>query len=404
LLSPAHSKYVSKSRWIKKMLKYIDLGADKQLNEVVFAGSHDAGVTEGESHAQTQSLDIFGQAAAGVRFFDVRVAAKDDASNLRSFHAPKAKGTQFSPTGQTLKGASMGSVWGMTLKDILMGAKNFVMSAEGAGEFIFLKFDKCTGWYAIANMCREVLGRNLYIGTGNINTKTLSSLSGKVICAFMTEGYAELCRMDGIAGSGAPSNRDQPGYGITHIKNLSKPPAGYVHDFEGLQYWGAGGTSVMNPRGYDSKTKENVKTQTSRLAKAATGIKDKFERKGLRRRKVLKTTGCEAANPNAMGMMYWTSTGVFGNIQQRDAHMWEGKQVGGLDAIWNAGFSAYFEQVLPGNIGFDFGSGGALKLFMPNIVMIDFSSPEKCEHIYFLNKMAAVQIAIATQKLNEKWG
>ncbi len=55
---------------------YIELGPDKQLNEIVFAGSHDAGISGGGSNAKTQSLDILGQAQAGVRFFDVRVAAQ----------------------------------------------------------------------------------------------------------------------------------------------------------------------------------------------------------------------------------------------------------------------------------------------------------------------------------------
>ena len=382
------------------MVKYIELGSDKQLNEIVFAGSHDAGITEGSGHAKTQSLDIFEQAAAGIRFFDVRVAAKGDPKNLRSFHAPGTKGKASSSSGQTLKGASMGSTWGMTLNDILMGAKNFLMSAEGAGEFIILKFDKCTGWSAIADMCRQVLGRNLYVGGGNINTKKLHELSGKVICAFMTPGYTEFYKND-IVRMDAPAPQNVSGWGITHIKNLYKPPAGYDPNFNGLQYWGAGGTSVMNPGGFSSKIKENIKTQKSILQKAAVGVKDKTVRKGLSKK---TTPGCSAANPNAVGMMYWTTTGVFKNIRERNSAMWDRDQLRGLDEIWNAGFGAYLEQALPGNIGFEFGSGGALKMFMPNIVMIDFSSPEKCEHIYYLNTIASVQLAMATQKLNDKWG
>lgn len=383
------------------MPKYIDLGADKQLNEVVFAGSHDAGITEGKGHAQTQNLNIFEQAKAGVRLFDIRVAAQGSRDNLRAFHAPKAKGDQFAMQGQKLAGESMGSTWGMTLRDILKGAQNFVMSSEGAGEFIILKFDKCTGWHAIANLCREVLGRNLYTGTGNLNTAKLSSLSARVICAFTPAGYDEFMKIEALGAGG----NEVAGWGITQIKNLSKPPAGYDNNFDGLQYWGAGGTSVMNPRGASSKIKENIKTQEKRLGTAATGIKDKTKRHGfLWRKKKVVTPGCSAANPNAMGMMYWTTTGVFGNIQERDKQMWSGKAKAGLDAIWNAGFSAYFEQVLPGNVGYDVGSGGTLKTFMPNFVMIDFSSLEKCEHIYFLNTMAAVQIAVATQRLNEKYG
>lgn len=382
------------------MVKYIDLGADKQLNEIVFAGSHDAGITEGAGHAKTQSLDIYGQAVAGVRFFDVRVAAKGDRANLRAFHAPGTKGKATSSTGQTLKGAALGSTWGMTLNDILMGAKNFLASAEGAGEFIILKFDKCTGWSAIADMCRSVLGRHLYVGNGNVNKKELRQLSGKVICAFMPSGYSEFFKAD-VHSPGAPAPKNVRGWGITQIKNLYKPPSGYEDNFDGLQYWGSGGTSVMNPRGFGAKIKENVETQRSILGQAAVGIKDKVKRKGFRKK---TTPGCSAANPNAIGMMYWTTTGVFKNIAERDAAMWDSNQVRGLDEIWNAGFGAYLEQVLPGNIGFEFGSGGTLKTFMPNIVMIDFSNLEKCEHIYYLNTLASVQIALATQQLNEKYG
>lgn len=386
------------------MLKYIELGSDKQLNEIVFAGSHDAGITEGSGHAQTQTLDIYEQAIAGVRFFDVRVAAKGDSMNLRAFHAPGTKGKASSSSGQKLKGAAFGSTWGMTLNDILMGAKNFLMSAEGAGEFIILKFDKCTGWTAIADMCRDVLGRNLYVGSGNVNKKELRALSGKVICAFMPSGYAEFYKRD-VVRLDAPPPRNVPGWGITHIKNLYKPPSGYDPNFDGLQYWGAGGTSVMNARGFSAKIKENKKTQKSILRKAAVGVRDKTKRQGIRAGFRKKTTpGCSAANPNAVGMMYWTTTGVFKNIRERDSSMWDRNQLSGLDEIWNAGFGSYLEQVLPGNIGFESGSGGALKMFMPNIVMIDFSSLQKCEHIYYLNTIASVQLALATQQLNDKYG
>ena len=46
------------------MIRYYDLGKDKKLNEIVIAGSHDAGISEGGSNIQTQSLDIEGQALA----------------------------------------------------------------------------------------------------------------------------------------------------------------------------------------------------------------------------------------------------------------------------------------------------------------------------------------------------
>jgi len=39
------------------MIKYSELGADKRLNEIVMAGSHDAGITSGAANAKTQSLE-----------------------------------------------------------------------------------------------------------------------------------------------------------------------------------------------------------------------------------------------------------------------------------------------------------------------------------------------------------
>ena len=79
------------------MIKYIDLGKDIQLNQIVLAGSHDAGITEGGKNIKTQDLDILGQARSGVRFFDLRVVARtvvDPNSNVKhaklsTFHADK---------------------------------------------------------------------------------------------------------------------------------------------------------------------------------------------------------------------------------------------------------------------------------------------------------------------------
>lgn len=77
------------------MINYYELGPDKCLNEVVMAGSHDAGITSGGSNSQTQSVDIHGQATAGVRIFDLRIPAATVAettggtknAELKSFHA-----------------------------------------------------------------------------------------------------------------------------------------------------------------------------------------------------------------------------------------------------------------------------------------------------------------------------
>lgn len=383
-------------------IKYSNLGADRQLNEIVMAGSHDAAITSGPTNAQTQSLDILGQARAGVRFFDIRVAAQTTPggasggkeAQLRAFHAPglntDTKTRQLKDLGQSvalerskLKGEGMGAAWGLGLSKILDDAKKFVESAEFSGEFLILKFDKCTNWDLIAQTCRSVLGNKIYSGGGNLNTKTLADLAGKVVVAFMSGGYSELK----LAAQRV---------GITHIKNLYKPPAGYDDNFDGVQYWGAGGTKLNNS-GYDSKIEENIRTQKDILKKAATGIRDKKARFSSK----VKTPGCSAADPNAIGMMYWTTTGVFKNIKSRNDQMWDNKHLRGMDTIWRSGFQDYIDNALPGNVdACSFSSGGMLKLFMPNIVMIDFADPAKCEHIYGLNTIAAAELVKICQKLD----
>ncbi len=383
------------------MIKYADLGLDLQLNEIVMAGSHDAAITSGPDNAQTQSQDILGQAIAGVRFFDIRIAAQTvlggggaKQAQLTAFHAPGLKtetktrfssdlGRNVSIERSKLKGDSSGAAWGMGLTKILQDAKAFVELGVYSSEFLILKFDKCTNWDLIAETCRAVLGNAIYSDGGNINTKTLDDLQGKVICAFMTSGYSSL---------------KLPGQkvGIAHIKNLYKPPAGYESDFEGLQYWGAGGTKI-NSSGFESKISENISTQKKVLKSAATGVADKkktFSKK-------VKTPGCSAANPNAVGMMYWTTTGVFKSIKDRNAMMWDDAHIGGLDTIWKSGFEEYISNALPDSVdGMSFSSGGTLKLFMPNIVMIDFSDTAKCEHIYSLNTLAATSLVKVCQKLD----
>jgi hypothetical protein len=74
-----------------------------RLNEVVIPGSHDAGIyEEGKSNVRTQTLSIFGQACAGCRFFDLRIALQSTGSGKyehRAYHLkpkfvanPKVKG------------------------------------------------------------------------------------------------------------------------------------------------------------------------------------------------------------------------------------------------------------------------------------------------------------------------
>ena len=84
----------------KSMITYYELGASKQLNEIVVAGSHDAGITSGGTNVKTQALDIGEQAQAGVRVFDLRIAATSvPGQRARFAQAGGAQGVPREPRG-----------------------------------------------------------------------------------------------------------------------------------------------------------------------------------------------------------------------------------------------------------------------------------------------------------------
>src|SRR5262249_58359308 len=125
-------------------INYYQLGANKRLNEIVVAGSHDAGITSGAANVQTQDLNIADQARAGVRVFDIRIASTGGAQPLlKTYH-----GAKIDPAKESIRGA-----FGEGLSKILSDAKNFVTSAHYLDEFLVLKFDKCSNWPDIARQC-----------------------------------------------------------------------------------------------------------------------------------------------------------------------------------------------------------------------------------------------------------
>jgi hypothetical protein len=384
------------------MIRYSELGANRRLNEIVMVGSHDAGITGGDANAKTQSLDIGQQARAGVRFFDLRIAAFatrpwgiQKQVEMRAFHADdklhKVENKDRRVVGFTghdviqRSKLSGGTDQGEKLIDMLTQARDFVLDAHYTSEFLILKFDKCTNWKLIAELCRAHLGQSLYTGGGNLNTKRLRDLAGKVVVAFMPEGYAQLDVNERV--------------GITPIKNLYKPPANYDPTASGLQYWGAGGTNPMNLKTQNSKMRENVRTQTKIMRSATMGVKEKKHFQFAR--SVEYKNG--AASPHAMGMMYWTSTGLVSSIKSRNDNMWTATNRLGLSKMWLdmfMDFAEYLQNALPNNINLaSYSSGGTLKLFMPNIVMIDFADADKCQYIYELNNVAAVQLAAVTRAI-----
>jgi hypothetical protein len=352
------------------MLKYSMLGTGKQLNQIVMAGSHDAGVTEGGGNVQTQNMDIYLQACAGVRLFDIRIAGvsqKDRGlgkeAQLKAYHSAikfKHEGSRLlkdlGKQTQVETAKLVGGEWGMELTRILTDAKSFVR--DNSDEFIILKFDKCTNWTAIAETCVRLLGNSIYCGTGSLNTKTLQDLGGWVIVLFGPSGVTE------ARGSGYSARA-----GILGFKNLASETDGYRSDFDGLQYLGKGGTAVWKPY---FKIGQNKEKQSKLMKKGGDG------------------------DPNVMGMMYWTTTGILENIKKRNDTMWTANKQSALTKLWSNGLADSIESRLTKNIDPATGSaGGMLKTFIPNFVMIDFADAEKCKTIYDLNSVAATALTAA---------
>jgi hypothetical protein len=359
------------------MIDYYRHGMDKKLNQIVVAGSHDAGITGGSDNVQTQDLDIAGQAEAGVRVFDLRIAAATTGSHggglktaaLVTYHGggkTEVKSRVVARTGALTEVERLNLYYGsfgLGLTGILVAARNFVTAHPN--EFLILKFDKCSNWALIAEACISVLDDTLYKTKGNINNRTLQELKGSVIVLFTADGLAEIPAIQ----------RKYPnGCGIHGIKNMyskAGPSAVYEEDYDGIQYFGKGGTSLKNIFG--NKIKENQKTQAKLMKKGGDG------------------------NPDVMGMMYWTSTGLLESIRTRNEKMWSGSNVTALKRLWTNGLSESIESRIPKSIdASSHGAGGVLKAFMPNIVMIDFADAAKCATIDELNTVAATALTNAS--------
>jgi len=358
------------------MVTYYELGANKSLNEIVVAGSHDAGITSGKTNVKTQTLSIMGQAKAGVRVFDLRVAAHTEGgtkggekvAKLRAFHADPAfmkneqKTRHLADVGKPVdlvRTKLSAGDFGEGLAEMMRDARDFVNSREGSTEFLILKFDKCVNWGLIADQVVNVAGSVLLKGNVNVNTAKLKDLQGKVIVLFSNKGVSEL------AGKYGANN------GILQFKNLhDKTTGGYDPNFAGLQYYGKGGTSANDLLDM-TKVWQNERGQ----------------------RKLLKSAK-QLGNPNVMGMMYWTSTGMLRSIKGRNDSMWSAPNVVRLKKLWAEGLGAYVAAANPfippqGSAAV----GAQRKRFMPNIVMVDFADGPKCQQIRDLNDLTPDQLA-----------
>jgi hypothetical protein len=351
------------------MVTYYELGKKRQLNEVVVAGTHDAGITGGGGNVQTQAFNILQQAIVGVRFFDVRVAGAVTSQThnsgrpvgeLRAFHADD-KVVFKMDRNVVLKGSDnpsritqsklAGGAFGLGLTGMLEQARDFVESVIGRNEFLILKFDKCTNWIHIASACWNTLGNSLYTGGGNLNTKTLGDLRGKVVVLFSEDGLTELPQKGGILG----------------FRNLSEG-AGYDGAYDGLQYFGKGGTNPFNPA---KKLKQNIKKQT-KLMQGASAL----------------------ANPDVIGMMYWTTTGLIESIRKRDNGMWDAPNVAKMKTLWGHGLGDFVNARVSLPSTNPLADAQQRRSFFPNIVMMDFADFSRCKQVRDLNDLTAEHLSV----------
>ena len=148
----------------------------KRLCDVVFPGTHDAGIYGNNlgATARTQNLSLGEQAAAGVRYFDLRIA--------------------------TIK------------SEMLDQARAFAM--QDPGEFLILRFSKCADMEGLANQCLLKLGAEHFAQNVNLNVALINSLQGRVITVFDQEDFkkfsATLKATPGILPVKALFNSDEP--------------------------------------------------------------------------------------------------------------------------------------------------------------------------------------------------
>lgn len=356
---------------------YRNLGGTKRLQEIVFAGSHDASITSGGSSAKTQDLDIGGQAAAGVRLFDLRILArkfKDGGASLVGYHGikgGKGSGTfSSSHTGNThdLKTNSKmtGGEFGEKLSKMLKQGKDFV---ERTDEFLIFKFDKCSNYSLIAEYCIKLLGPAIYKPIGKEFSKlTLDDLKKKVVCVFNDSVLKEMkpyTAADGILGFRSLKGKD--GMGV------------YKPEYPGLQYYGKGGTDW----------KKIYQTNNMKMK----------DNEGIQKKMLLAMARSEDENSaNVLGMMYWTSTGFTSSIRDRNENtMWGKTGVNRMGELWRQGLEASISTQLQRDQikTLEFGGVTRMKAYIPNIVMIDFADPGKCKTIYDLNTAAEQRLAEA---------
>ena len=380
--------------------KYFKLGGAKRLHEIVMVGTHDAGINQpGHGNVQTQTLDIAGQASAGVRFFDLRIAAAKSAPGpqgkrveMKAYHGDLKTKTKLREVEigagtwqlqQVERSTMKWEGWGLSLTSILTDARNFVLN--NTTEFLLLKFDKCNNWGLIAEAAVAVLGNTLYNAGGDLNTKQLADLQGKVIVLFSDEGLQEITPAAIVARAAANFARGAAALApnldsILPWQNLEKEPnPPYLTNprRQGLKYFGGFGDSMMQST-TNKKIKKNLDKQVSNM------------------------TAARLQDYRVLRMMYWTTTGIGQNIQDRNREMWQPPCLKNFLTAWDAGVSNSVRAhtpLLPTQGFADVTATGAMAAatqihdYFPNIIMIDFADQSKCDLIYNLNLLTTTQVA-----------
>lgn len=230
-------------------------------------------------------------------------------------------------------------------------------------EFLILKFDKCKNWPQIAEQCVRELDDKLYKGSGNLNKKKLWELKDTAIVVFEQAGWLAV-----------PNYQDAGG--ILRFKNLHAGGQ-YEEDFNGLQYYGKGGTDLLTRE--DKSIDENYNKQLNLM------------RLGAR------------LNPDVMGMMYWTTTGLVGNIKQRNEMMWKTPRKQELEFLWLCGMGHLVKKRVPKIVHTNrklSSTGELIKRFLPNFVMVDFADTDKCDTIFNLNSLVPTELS---KTLDQIW-
>lgn len=344
-------------------VEYSTLGQNRKVNEVVFAGSHDAAITSGGMRAQTQKYSIYMQAWCGVRIFDIRISGQRtglSGAKLSAFHGsntPSVVSKKLGGVKQDVEVTRMvGGAWGMDLDEILGSALRYV--TEYDQEFLILKFDKSSNYELILEACQNKLGNALYRKPGNIADQTLTYMAGKVVCAFMPDGFAQLRKADKDISDG-----------VAQIVNLygggTKPDP-----IDGLVYYGKGGTSVRQRKKYafsspvQGKFKENLEKQSH----------------------ILQDANAQSLSRDVMRMMYWTQTGIVRSIKSRDKMAWTTSSKDKLEKLWADGGYDYMKANVPRAFGLE-SRATNFKLYLPNFIMIDFADLNKGQTIRDLNDL-----------------